>query len=147
MFKNEFLDYVPPIGEDLQHVSVSEERMFLHSDIYLLTHISEMKLSQNMLDVISSRLQEVKDSMPSDVRSQFDKLNDFEKMDMTDSRYAQFLSDRVQKTKDFMKDFDDKIQSLKDSDEKKKLQDANKALRDFVLRLSSPSSVPSSDKE
>lgn len=147
MFENEFLQYVKPIGEELQHIEVSKECMFLHSDIYLLTHISEMKLSQNMLDIISNRLQQVKDDMPSDLRSQFDKLNDFDKMEFNDSRYAQWLSDRVQKTKDFMNEYDSKVSSLKDSDEAYKLKEANKALRDFVLRLSSPSGVSSSDKE
>lgn len=147
MFKGEFLEYIAPIGEELQHVKVDENRIFLHSDAYLLTHIAEMKVSQNMLDIISNRLQEVKDTMPSDLREQYDKLSDFEKMDMTDSRYAQNLSDRINKTKKFMADMDSKVQELKDSEESKKLSEARKSLNDFIVRLSSPSSVPSSDKD
>ena len=49
-----------------------------------------------MVDIITNRLQEVKDSMPDNLRQSFDKLNDFEKMDLTDSRYQQWLSDKVE---------------------------------------------------
>lgn len=147
MFKGEFLEYIPPIGEELQHVKVSDERAFLHSDAYLLTHISEMKVSQNMLDIISGRLNEVKDTMPSDLREQYDKLSDFEKMELTDSRYAQNLSDRINKTKRFMSDMDNKVKELKDSEEGAKLKAAQKSLQDFIVRLSTPSSVVSSDKD
>ena len=39
MFDNEFLTYIPPIGEELQHTKVSDDCTKLHSDIYLLHHI------------------------------------------------------------------------------------------------------------
>ena len=96
------LQYVRPIGEELQHQPVDSDTVCLHSDSYILTRLSEMKISQNMVDIITNRLQEVKDTMPDNLRQSFDKLNDFEKMDMTDSRYQQWLSDKVEKTKDFM---------------------------------------------
>lgn len=132
------LQYVRPIGEELQHQSVGSDTVCLHSDSYILTRLNEMKISQNMVDIITNRLQEVKDSMPDNLRQSFDKLNDFEKMDLTDSRYQQWLSDKVEKTKDFMSQLDSEVKKAKDSEDMEKLKKANLALRDFVLRLSSP---------
>lgn len=137
MFKNEFLSYIPPIGEDLQHTKVSDDCTKLHSDIYLLHHIGELNISNNLVDAITSRLQSVSDSMPDDLRQSFDKLDDFEKMEVTDSRYAQWVSDKVSRTKQFMKDFDDAVSKLKDNEETQKLKAAQKSLRDFILRLGS----------
>ena len=105
-----------------------------------------MNVSNNLLDAIQARLQSVSDVMPSELRTSFDKLNDFEKMDVTDSRYAQWISDRVSQTKKFMNDYDKAVQSLKDSDETTKLKDAQKQLRDFILRLGSSDSDMDSDK-
>lgn len=132
------LQYVRPIGEELQHQTVGSDTVCLHSDSYILTRLSEMKLSQNMVDIITNRLQEVKDSMPDNLRQSFDKLSDFEKMDLTDSRYQQWLSDKVEKTKDFMSQLDSEVKKAKDSEDMEKLKKANLALRDFVLRLGSP---------
>lgn len=132
------LQYVRPIGEELQHQTVGSDTVCLHSDSYILTRLSDMKISQNMVDIITNRLQEVKDSMPENLRQSFDKLNDFEKMDLTDSRYQQWLSDKVEKTKDFMSQFDSEVKKAKDSEDLEKLKKANLALRDFVLRLGSP---------
>lgn len=137
MFKNEFLIYIPPIGEDLQHTKVSDDCTKLHSDIYLLHHIGELNVSNNLVDAITSRLQSVSDSMPDDLRQSFDKLDDFEKMEVTDSRYAQWVSDKVSRTKQFMKDFDTVVSKLKDNEETQKLKAAQKNLRDFILRLGS----------
>lgn len=137
MFKNEFLTYIPPIGEDLQHTKVSDDCTKLHSDIYLLHHIGELNISNNLVDAITSRLQSVSDFMPDDLRQSFDKLDDFEKMEVTDSRYAQWVSDKVSRTKQFMKDFDTAVSKLKDDEETQKLKAAQKSLRDFILRLGS----------
>lgn len=144
MFANEFLTYIPPIGEDLQHTKVSDDCTKLHSDIYLLHHIGELNVSNNLVDAITSRLQSVSDSMPDDLRQSFDKLDDFEKMEVTDSRYAQWVSDKVSRTKQFMKDFDTAVSNLKDNEDTQKLKAAQKNLRDFILRLGSDD-VP--DKE
>lgn len=146
MFANEFLCYIPPIGEDLQHTKVSEDCVQLHSDIYLLHHIGELNVSNNLVDAIHARLQSVSDSMPDELRTSFDKLDDFEKMEITDSRYAQWVSDRVSRTKQFMSDYDKAIQSMKDSDETAKLKSAQKQLRDFILRLGSSDDNKDSDK-
>lgn len=135
------LQYVPPIGEELQHQTVDNDTVCFHSDVYILTRLSDMKLSQNMVDIITNRLQEVKDSMPDNLRQSFDKLNDFEMMDLTDSRYQQWLSDRVEETKDFMHQLDSEVKNAKDSEDMEKLKKANMALRDFVLRLGSPDVV------
>lgn len=136
------LQYVRPIGEELQHQTVGSDTVCLHSDSYILTRLSEMKISQNMVDIITNRLQEVKDSMPDNLRQSFDKLNDFEKMDLTDSRYQQWLSDKVEKTKYFMSQLDSEVKKAKDSEDMEKLKKANLALRDFVLRLGSPDVEP-----
>lgn len=137
MFANEFLTYIPPIGEDLQHTKVSDDCTKLHSDIYLLHHIGELNVSNNLVDAITSRLQSVSDFMPDDLRQSFDKLDDFEKMEVTDSRYAQWVSDKVSRTTQFMKDFDTVVSKLKDNEETQKLKAAQKNLRDFILRLGS----------
>lgn len=144
MFKNEFLTYIPPIGEDLQHTKVSDDCTKLHSDIYLLHHIGELNVSNNLVDAITSRLQSVSDFMPDDLRQSFDKLDDFEKMEVTDSRYAQWVSDKVSRTKQFMKDFDTAVSKLKDNEETQKLKAVQKNFRNFILRLGSDD-VP--DKE
>lgn len=146
MFRDEFLCYIPPIGEDLQHTKVSDDCTKLHSDIYLLHHIGELNVSNNLVDSITARLQSVSTAMPDELRASFDKLNDFEKMDVTDSRYAQWVSDRVARTKQFMSDYDKVVQSLKDSDETAKLKNAQKNLRDFILRLGASDSDKDSDK-
>lgn len=136
------LQYVKPIGEELQHQTVGSDTVCLHSDVYILTRLSELKLSQNMVDIITNRLQEVKDSMPDNLRHSFDQLDDFQKMDITDSRYSQFLSDKIEKTKAFMSQLDNEVKKAKDSEDTDKLKKANMALRDFVLRLGSdPSPV------
>lgn len=142
---NDVLHYVNPIGEELQHQVVDKDTVCLHSDVYILTRLSELKISQNMVDIITNRLQEVKDTMPESLRQSFDKLNDFEKMDLTDSRYTQWLSDKVEKTKDFMSQLDNEVKKAKDSEDMEKLKKANMALRDFVLRLGSPDSLDSLD--
>lgn len=131
------LQYVKPIGEELQHQTVGSDTVCLHSDVYLLTRLSDLKISQNMVDIITNRLQEVKDSMPENLRQSFDKLDDFQKMDITDSRYTQFLSDRIEKTKAFMSQLDNAVKKAKESEDSEKLKKANMALRDFVLRLGS----------
>lgn len=137
MFDNEFLSYIPPIGEDLQHTKVSDDCTKLHSDIYLLHHIGDLNISNNLADTIKSRLQSVSDFMPDDLRQSFDKLDDFQKMEVTDSRYAQWVSDKVSRTKQFMKEYDTALSKLKDSEETEKLKAAQKNLRDFILRLGS----------
>lgn len=137
MFGNEFLSYIPPIGEDLQHTKVSDDCTKLHSDIYLLHHIGDLNISNNLADAIKSRLQSVSDFMPDDLRQSFDKLDDFQKMEVTDSRYAQWVSDKVSRTKQFMKEYDTSLSKLKDSEETEKLKAAQKNLRDFILRLGS----------
>lgn len=137
MFDNEFLSYIPPIGEDLQHTKVSDDCTKLHSDIYLLHHIGDLNISNNLADAIKSRLQSVSDFMPDDLRQSFDKLDDFQKMEVTDSRYAQWVSDKVFCTKQFMKEYDTALSKLKDSEETEKLKAAQKNLRDFILRLGS----------
>lgn len=146
MFENEFKSYIPPIGEELQHTKVSDDCTKLHSDIYLLYHIGELNASNNLVDAIQSRLQSISDSMPDDLRASFDKLNDFEKMEVTDSRYAQWVSDRVSRTKQFMSDYDKAIKSLNDSDETMKLKSAQKQLLDFITRLGSFDDNKDSDK-
>lgn len=135
---SDVLHYVKPIGEELQHQVVDNDTVCLHSDVYLVTRLGELKLSQNTIDSITNRLREVKDTMPDNLRQSFDKLDDFEKMDFTDSRYQQWLSDKVEKTKAFMSQLDSEVKKAKDSEDMEKLKKANLALRDFVLRLGSP---------
>lgn len=133
------LQFVPPIGEELQH-EVSDTGTSYHSDIYLLTRLSELKVSANMLELIKSRLGEIKDSFPSDLRDEFDKLSDFDKMSQVDSRYQQFLSDKLENVKYFMDHFDKVKKDIADKVENEKFAKAQKALRDFTLRFGGSSS-------
>lgn len=130
--------YVPPIGEELQYEDFGTSVSY-HTDTYLLAKMSQLNLSQNMQDMIVSRFQQVKDSLPPALAEQVNKLSDEEKIKQTDSRYAQFLSDRTNNLKSLMKKFEDFTKEVEDKEERSKLDSANKSLRDFIIRLSSPS--------
>lgn len=129
--------YVPPVGEELQIEDFGTSVSY-HTDAYLLAKMSQLNLSQHMQDLIVSRFQEVKDSLPPELAEQVNKLSDEEKIKQTDSRYAQFLSDRTNNLKSLMKNFEDFTKEVEDKEERAKLDSANKSLRDFILRLSSP---------
>ncbi len=129
--------YVPPVGEELQIEDFGTSVSY-HTDTYLLAKMSQLNLSQNMQDLIVSRFQQVKDSLPPDLAEQVNKLSDEEKIKQTDSRYAQFLSDRTNNLKSLMKKFEDFTKEVEDKEERAKLDSANKSLRDFIIRLSSP---------
>lgn len=138
--------YVPPVGEELQIEDFGTSVSY-HTDAYLLAKLSQLNLSQNMQDLIVSRFQQVKDSLPADLADEVNKLSDEEKIKQTDSRYTQFLSDRTNNLKSLMKKFEDYSKEVKDSEERDKLTAANKSLRDFILRLSQTDSDSSdSDK-
>lgn len=130
--------YVPPIGEELQIEDFGTSVSY-HTETYLLAKMSQLNLSQNMQDLIVSRFYEVKDSLPPELAEQVNKLSDEEKIKQTDSRYAQFLSDRTNNLKSLMKKFEDFTKEVEDKEERAKLDSANKSLRDFILRLCSPS--------
>lgn len=127
--------YVPPVGEELQIEDFGTSVSY-HTDTYLLAKMSQLNLSQNMQDLIVSRFQQVKDSLPPELAEQVNKLSDEEKIAQTDSRYAQFLSDRTNNLKSLMKKFEDFTKEVEDKEERAKLDSANKSLRDFILRLS-----------
>lgn len=127
--------YVPPVGEELQIEDFGTSVSY-HTDTYLLAKMSQLNLSQNMQDLIVSRFQQVKDSLPPELAEQVNKLSDEEKITQTDSRYAQFLSDRTNNLKSLMKKFEDFTKEVEDKEERAKLDSANKSLRDFILRLS-----------
>lgn len=92
-----------------------------------------------MQDLIVSRFQEVKDSLPPELAEQVNKLSDEDKIKQTDSRYAQFLSDRTNSLKSLMDKFEDFRKGVEDKEERVKLDAASKSLRDFIIRLSSNS--------
>ena len=127
--------YVPPVGEELQIEDFGTSVSY-HTDTYLLAKMSQLNLSQNMQDMIVSRFQEVKDSLSPDLAAQVDKLSDEEKIEQTDSRYAQFLSDRTNNLRSLMKKFEDYTKEVTDKEERAKLDAASKSLRDFIIRLS-----------
>lgn len=131
------LAYQSPIGEELQHVSTGENEVSLHSDTYLLTRMSELNLSNNMLELIKSRLQEVPSSISSELQESIDKVNDFEKMQFADSRYMQTLSDRKNAVADMMRKFDEEKAKIQDSAQKEELSTFERGLRDLVKRYAS----------
>lgn len=126
--------YVPPIGEDLQH-DFCDNGVSIHSDVTLLSRISDMRLSQSLMDGILSRFTEIKDDMPSEIKEKFSALDDFKKMEFTDSRYLQSLSDQKSALSSFIEDYDKKVSEMKDSEEKSKLASARKNLDNYILSM------------
>ena len=126
--------YVPPIGEDLQH-DFCDEGISFHSDVTLLNRLSDMRISQSLMDGILSRFTEVKDDMPPELSEKFASLDDFKKMDFTDSRYLQSLSDKKSALSSFIDDYDKKLSEMKDSEEKSKLASARKNLDNYILSM------------
>jgi hypothetical protein len=126
--------YVPPIGEDLQH-DFCDNGVSIHSDVTLLNRLSDMRLSQSLMDGILSRFAQIKDDMPQEILDKFSALDDFKKMEFTDSRYLQSLSDKKSALSSFIDDFDKKVSELKDSEEKSKLASARKNLDNYILSM------------
>ena len=126
--------YVPPIGEDLKH-DICDEGISFHSDVTLLNRLSDMRISQSLMDGILSRFTEVKDDMPPELSEKFASLDDFKKMDFTDSRYLQSLSDKKSALSSFIDDYDKKLSEMKDSEEKSKLASARKNLDNYILSM------------
>lgn len=126
--------YVPPIGEDLQH-DFCDNGVSIHSDVTLLNRLSDMRLSQSLMDGILSRFTEVKDDMPSQIKEKFSALDDFKKMEFTDSRYLQSLSDKKSALSSFIDEFDKKVSEMKDSEEKSRLASARKNLDNYILSM------------
>ena len=73
--------------------------------------------------------------MPKEISDKFDALDDFKKMDFTDSRYLQSLSDRKSALSSFIDDFDKKLSEMKESEEKNKLTTARKNLDNYILSM------------
>lgn len=126
--------YVPPIGEDLQH-DFCDDGVSIHSDVTLLNRLSDMRLSQSLMDGILSRFTQIKDDMPQEIKDKFSALDDFKKMEFTDSRYLQSLSDKKSALSSFIDDFDKKLSEMKDSEEKVKLATARKNLDNYILSM------------
>ncbi|TEW71536.1 hypothetical protein E2488_15580 [Gramella jeungdoensis] len=136
--------YVPPIGEDLQH-DFCDNGVSIHSDVTLLSRLSDMRLSQSLMDGILSRFSQVKDDLPQELKDKFSALDDFKKMEFTDSRYLQSLSDKKSALSSFIDDYDKKVSEMKDSEEKTKLATARKNLDNYILSMFSGSETE--DKE
>lgn len=126
--------YVPPVGEDLQH-DICETGISIHSDVTLLNRMSDMRLSQSLMDGILSRFTQIKDDMPKEISEQFSALDDFKKMDFIDSRYLQSLSDKKSALSSFIDDFDKKLSEMKESEEKNRLASARKNLDNYILSM------------
>lgn len=125
--------YLPPVGEDLQ-VEDFGESVSYHSDSYLLSRISDLNISKNLQDAILSRFTEVKDSLSPELSQQFSKLSDDDKVDFTDSRYTQWLSDRKQKLSSLMNKFDEEKRKIADSKKAEELSAFEKSLRDLIRK-------------
>lgn len=126
--------YVPPIGEDLQH-DFCDNGISFHTDVTLLNRLSDMRLSQSLMDGILSRFTQIKDDMPQEIKDKFSALDDFKKMDFADSRYLQSLSDKKSALSSFIDDFDKQVSEMKDSEEKLKLASARKNLDNYILSM------------
>lgn len=137
--------YVPPIGEDLQH-DFCDDGVSIHSDVTLLNRLSDMRLSQSLMDGILSRFTQIKDDMPQEIKEKFSALDDFKKMEFTDSRYLQSLSDKKSALSSFIDDFDKKVSEMKDSEEKTKLASARKNLDNYILSMFSDENGENDEK-
>lgn len=137
--------YVPPIGEDLQH-DFCDDGVSIHSDVTLLNRLSDMRLSQSLMDGILSRFTQIKDDMPQVIKDKFSALDDFKKMEFTDSRYLQSLSDKKSALSSFIDDFDKKVSEMKDSEEKTKLASARKNLDNYILSMFSDENDENDEK-
>lgn len=133
---NDCIAYVSPIGEDLQLESFVDS-VSVHSDSFILSRINELVSSRNLQDAILARFESVSDSLSPELRQQLDSLSDNELVKQTDSRYQQFLSDRSQKIKQLMLDFDAEKQKVEDSLKKEDLTNLEKGLKDLVKRFNS----------
>lgn len=133
---NDCVAYVSPIGEDLQIESFGDS-VSVHSDSFILSRINELVGSRNLQDAILARFESVSDSLSPEFRKQLDSLSDNELVKQTDSRYQQFLSDRSQKIKQLMLDFDAEKQKFEDSLKKEDLSNLEKGLKDLVKRFNS----------
>lgn len=133
---NDCVAYVSPIGEDLQIENFGDS-VSVHSDSFILSRINELVGSRNLQDAILARFESVSDSLSPELRQQLDSLSDNELVKQTDSRYQQFLSDRSQKIKQLMLDFDSEKQKVEDSLKKEELTNLEKGLKDLVKRFNS----------
>lgn len=133
---NDCVAYVSPIGEDLQ-IECFGDSVSVHSDSFILSRINELVGSRNLQDAILARFESVSDSLSPELRQQLDSLSDNELVKQTDSRYQQFLSDRSQKIKQLMLDFDAEKQKVEDSLKKEDLTNLEKGLKDLVKRFNS----------
>lgn len=137
--------YVPPIGEDLQH-DFCDDGVSIHSDVTLLNRLSDLRLSQSLMDGILSRFTQIKDDMPQEIKDKFSALDDFKKMEFTDSRYLQSLSDKKSALSSFIDDFDKKVSEMKDSEQKNKLASARKNLDNYILSMFSDENNDNDEK-
>lgn len=137
LYNNDAVLYIPPFGEELQNEVFEDGSVSLHSDTYLLSRLSDMSLSENMIAHLSERLQPVVSSLPEDLQTAASKLSDFDLMQTTPSRYTQFLSDKVSEAKEFFSKLDKHSETLKSDEERAKFDKARTSLRDFILRFSS----------
>lgn len=133
---NDCIAYVSPIGEDLQIESFVDS-VSVHSDSFILSRINELVGSRNLQDAILARFESFSDSFSPELRQQLDSLSDNELVKQTDSRYQQFLSDRSQKIKQLMLDFDSEKQKVEDSLKKEELSKLEIGLKDLVKRFNS----------
>lgn len=133
---NDCVVYVSPIGEDLQIESFVDS-VSVHSDSFILSRINELVGSRNLQDAILARFESVSDSLSPELRQQLDSLSDDELVKQTDSRFQQFLSDRSQKIKQLMLDFDAEKQKVEDSLKKEELTKLEAGLKDLVKRFNS----------
>lgn len=137
--------YVPPIGEDLQH-DFCDDGVSIHSDVTLLNRLSDLRLSQSLMDGILSRFTQIKDDMPQEIKDKFSALDDFKKMEFTDSRYLQSLSDKKSALSSFIDDFDKQVSEMKDSEQKNKLASARKNLDNYILSMFSDENNDNDEK-
>lgn len=133
---NDCVAYVSPIGEDLQIESFVDS-VSIHSDSFILSRINELVGSRNLQDAILARFESASDSLSPELRQQLDSLSDDELVKQTDSRFQQFLSDRSQKIKQLMLDFDAEKQKVEDSIKKEELTKLEVGLKDLVKRFNS----------
>ena len=120
--------------ESLQHDN-DDKSVSLHTDITLLQRVDRMRVSQQIVDIVKSRFQQVPETVAADVQSEMDKLSDFDRDKLTPSRYIQSLNDRKEYLSKLMSSVDESVKKLKEEADKQKVTSYRKSLQELFDSL------------
>ena len=142
---NNTISYLPPLGEEYQHVE-TDNATLLHTDIYLLLNIQNLQIADRIADGIldrcnkarqlyddSASAQSFSDSLKSAVPAAFsdDTLQDF-------GRFDQGLNAQKRKVERKLQMIDDYRSKLKSDKDNAALDKLNLGMRKMIEQLIVP---------